>query len=225
MLAKHMVQSAIVLVMFAFIGTALVAFTQEETRELIKISERKSLLRNLHAVLDPDTYNNDLFMDRSLVTSKQYLGTDKPVPIFVARYDETPVAVILQPVAPDGYSGDINLLISVKYDGVLAGVRVLTHRETPGLGDFIEARRSNWILDFDHRSLSNPDKTGWHVKRDGGVFDQVTGATITPRAIVKAVHKTLQYVDKNRETLFAAKAPLVQIAKPQNPDPQPTDTQ
>ena len=106
-------------------------------------------------------------------------------------------------MAPDGYSGNIHLLVAIKYDGTLAGVRVVNHKETPGLGDAVEAERSNWILGFTGKSLTNPGKKGWAVKRDGGQFDQFTGATITPRAVVKAVYKTLEYYQQHKTQLFS----------------------
>ena len=115
------------------------------------------------------------------------------------------ITVILTPVAPDGYSGEIRLLVGIRYDGSLSGVRVLEHHETPGLGDAIEEGRSDWITRFTGLSLSNPAAPGWTVKRDGGHFDQFTGATITPRAVVKAVHRCLIYFAQNRAYLFAPK--------------------
>ena len=106
-------------------------------------------------------------------------------------------------IAPNGYNGPIHLLVGIKADGTLAGVRVVKHRETPGLGDVVEISRSDWILGFNDRSLSKPDEKGWKVKRDGGIFDQFTGATITPRAVVKAVHNALLYFEKNQVILFS----------------------
>ena len=111
-------------------------------------------------------------------------------------------------IAPDGYTGPITLLIAVRYDGDLAGVRVVTHRETPGLGDYIEIERTPWIRGFEGKSLDTPVAARWKVKKDGGDFDQVTGATITPRAVVKAVHQGLEFFATNRERLFAPAAPL-----------------
>jgi electron transport complex protein RnfG len=113
------------------------------------------------------------------------------------------VALVIAAVAPDGYSGSIRLLVGINRDGSLAGVRTLAHRETPGLGDRIEAQRDDWILGFAGKSLDRPALQAWRVKRDGGVFDQFTGATITPRAVVRAVKNSLIYYRDNREALFA----------------------
>ncbi|MGD8560780.1 MAG: electron transport complex subunit RsxG [Gammaproteobacteria bacterium] len=197
-----MLTTAVLLALFAVTGTGLVAFTYEKTKPFIAEAERKALLESLHSVVKPQTHNNQLFNDRIYVTSQRYLGTEKPLPVFRARQNGEPVAAIITTVAPDGYSGDIKLLIGVHYDGTLASVRVIAHRETPGLGDAIDTRRSDWIHVFDGLSLQNPDPKAWKVARDGGRFDQLTGATITSRAVVKAVFKALQYYELNRDMLF-----------------------
>ncbi|MFV2056402.1 MAG: electron transport complex subunit RsxG, partial [Thiohalomonadales bacterium] len=204
MIAKHMIKTALVLSLFAFVGTGLVSVTQWQTRDQIRASETQALLRSLHAVLDPSLYNNTLLTDTIMVNSREWLGSHKPTPVYRARKDGSPVALILSPVAPDGYNGDIHLLVGVLNNGHISGVRVLNHRETPGLGDAIEARRSDWILAFTNKFLQDDNTKAWQVKRDGGVIDQFTGATITPRAIVQAVKKTLQYVALNKEKLFTA---------------------
>lgn len=206
-LPVHMAMTALILGLFTITGTALVALTYDNTRDKILDAERKALLRNLNAVVRPDDYNNVLTADVTLVTSKDLLGSEQPVSAFRARKDGQPVAVILVPSAPKGYGGPIKLLVGIYYDGRIAGVRVLSHRETPGLGDAIEARRGDWIYGFNDRSLGDPDDKGWRVKRDGGQFDQFTGATITPRAIVTAVKNALEYFKDNREKLFAPQAP------------------
>ena len=119
-----------------------------------------------------------------------------------ARYRGAPAAVVLAPVAPDGYSGKIRLIVGIQYSGVLSGVRVVSHQETPGLGDKIDVRRSDWIKSFAGLSLRDPQQADWRVRRDGGVFDQFTGATITPRAVVAAVRRSLEYFDTHKDTLF-----------------------
>jgi electron transport complex protein RnfG len=198
----YMLRTAIILAIFVGTSTALVALTYESTRGKIAKAERKALLRSLSSVIRPDQYNNKLLTDMTTVTSKQLLGTDKTVPVFRARMDSKPVAVVIAPTAPKGYSGPIKLLIGIYYDGRVSGVRVLSHRETPGLGDAIEEKRSDWIYSFNDKSLDNLSQKDWKVKRDGGSFDQFTGATISPRAIVSAVNNTLQYFKEHREELF-----------------------
>jgi electron transport complex protein RnfG len=194
--------SAVFLLVFAVIGSGLVAFTFDSTEERIAENQRRALLKSLNELVPSDRYDNNIFSDILLVSDTELLGTDEPVPVYRARKGGWPVAAVLAPVAPDGYNGNIRLLVAINLDGTLAGVRVVQHRETPGLGDGIEASRSDWILGFDGKSLSNTAKKDWRVKRDGGRFDQFTGATITPRAVVKAVHKALLYFKLRRQKLF-----------------------
>lgn len=207
---KKMLLSASLLGLFAVIGTSLVAFTYESTRERIAQNERDTLLHSLHALIVPERYDNDPAVDRLEVTDVQRLGSTAPQQVYRARKNGQPVALALTAVAPDGYSGDIHLLIAINHDGTLAGVRVTAHRETPGLGDKVDIARSDWVHAFTGRSLGNPAAEKWKVKKDGGVFDQFTGATVTPRAVVKAVHNALDYYQQHRDTLFdggAATAP------------------
>lgn len=202
MLAKHMSRSAILLGLFALVGTGLVATIFTSTEERIAEAERAFMLRSLNAVIQPASYDNDLFTDMMMVSSPELLGTTEPVPVFRARKAGKPVALAIIPIAPEGYVGPIKLLVAIRVDGTVLGVRVLSHHETPGLGDAIEEKRSDWILGFDGHSLSNPEGKAWRVRRDGGKFDQFTGATITPRAVVKAVHNALKFYDRNRDRLF-----------------------
>jgi electron transport complex protein RnfG len=199
---RNILMTGILLLLFAVIGAVLVAYTFENTKERIAANERAALLRNLHVLVPPHTHTNDLFSDVIEVQGPALLGTRQPVQVYRARRDGEPVALVLTPEAPDGYSGIIKLLVGITPEGTLTGVRVLNHRETPGLGDAIETERSDWILDFDGRGLGNPPATQWRVRRDGGVFDQFTGATVTPRAVVNAVRKSLIYFDQHREELF-----------------------
>ena len=201
-LVRHMMISAVLLGLFAIVGTSMVAIIYGATEERIAANERAFLLKSLHILIPPEQHDNDLFNDVITVQDKELLGTAKPVRVYRARRDKQPIAAIINAVAPDGYNGSIELLVAIRYDGTLAGVRVVKHKETPGLGDAIDASKSDWILGFNGRSLSNPDKKGWAVKRDGGIFDQFTGATISPRAVVNAVHRSLLYFSEHRDELF-----------------------
>ncbi|MDJ0862993.1 MAG: electron transport complex subunit RsxG [Gammaproteobacteria bacterium] len=201
-LLRSVFRSGLILGTFAVVGVSLVAMSFEATKERVDANRRAALLRSLYAVVKPEEHDNDLFDDVIKVSSPLWLGTEDAVAVYRARMGSEPVAAVLTPVAPDGYNGSIRLLVGIYHDGTLAGVRVVGHRETPGLGDGIDERRSDWIYSFDGRSLEDPGAEGWRVKRDGGVFDQFTGATITPRAVVKAVHRSLQYFVSNREELF-----------------------
>ncbi|MEE4378565.1 MAG: electron transport complex subunit RsxG [Candidatus Competibacteraceae bacterium] len=198
-----MAVAALVLVSFAVLGTGLVALTFKATEQIIADNEQAALLANLNALVPPAQYDNALTEDLIWITDQGLLGTEEPVPVYRAFKDGKPVAMLATPVAPDGYSGTIKLLVGVYADGTLAGVRVLAHKETPGLGDAIEATRSDWVLTFSGKSLGNPQPKAWAVKKDGGVFDQFTGATITPRAVVKAVRQFLVYFQQHRDRLLA----------------------
>lgn len=202
-LAHSMGVAALILAGFAVVGTGLVAVTYTHTKDIIAEAQRVALEASLNQLVPADQYDNRVTEDRIEVVAPEWLGTSQPVTVYRARKHGQPVALFATPVAPDGYSGPIQLLIGVRADSTLAGVRVLSHKETPGLGDGIDDKRSPWILAFTDKSLIHPGPDGWKVKKDGGEFDQFTGATITPRAVVKATHKFLQYVQAHREQLFA----------------------
>ncbi len=204
---RRILLTAGMLTLFAMIGTGLVAVSYTGTRTRVEANERAALLKRLDTLLPDGSFDNDIVNDTLAVRAPDLLGTKQLVTVYRARKQGQPIAAILMPVAPDGYSGEIKLLVGIRYDGTLTGVRVLEHHETPGLGDAIEEGRSAWITRFTGHSLNNPTDTGWKVKRDGGSFDQFTGATITPRAVVKAVHQCLLYFAQNREQLFAAPSP------------------
>jgi len=201
---RQIIITTIILLLFALIGTALVVTTFDNTRERIAANERATLLRKLHQLITPEQHDNVLLEDTLTVTDRPLLGTSRPVTVYRARKGAQPVALVITPVAPDGYSGSIKLLVGINVDGTLSGVRVVAHRETPGLGDAIDETRSDWIHIFDNRSLGEPPLERWGVKKDGGDFDQLTGATITPRAVVKAVRQALLYYRDNQEALFAS---------------------
>jgi electron transport complex protein RnfG len=201
---RQIIAAALILGLFSLAGTGLVSVTFHATEERIAANERAVLLDRLNTILPPQLYDNDIIEETLEVTNREQLGSDKAVTIYRALSQGKPIAAVLTPVAPDGYNGNIQLLVAILYDGTIAGVRIISHHETPGLGDSIEESRSDWVFSFNGRSLTNLKKKGWQVKRDGGQFDQFTGATITPRAIVKAVHKTLLFFSENRDALFAA---------------------
>ncbi len=202
MAKKHpVIVAAAILALFAIAGSALVAFTQAATRERIAANERETLLNTLYALVPPETVDNDMVLDTLEVRDPEQLGAPVTT-VYRGRKQGQPVAAVLTTTVPNGYSGPIRLLVAVRYDGTLGGVRVISHKETPGLGDKVEERRSDWIYDFTGKSLGNPPLEQWKVKRDGGVFDQFTGATITPRSVVNAVRKTLLYVRDHRDALY-----------------------
>jgi electron transport complex protein RnfG len=200
---RHVLGAGILLWLFAAAGTGLVALTFEATEEQIVENERQALLRKLHALIPPQEFNNDLLETTRQLPSSESLGTEEPTTAYVARRDGEPVAVVLNPVAPEGYNGAIELLVGIYADGQVAGVRVTKHRETPGLGDAIDESRSDWIQGFEGHALGQPARERWAVTKDDGAFDALTGATITSRAVVKAVKNALLYFETHREELLA----------------------
>ncbi len=202
MSSREILLSGLFLWLFAVAGTTFVAVTENLARDPIIENERRMLLRNLNALLPAEKLDNDIVTDTLRIQASSLLGTKDASLVYRARYQGEPVAAIFNSIAPNGYSGKIHLLVGVYYDGSIAGVRAVKHNETPGLGDAIEIQKSDWILDFNAKSLGNPPADQWLVKRDKGVYDQFTGATITPRAIVQAVKNTLLYYEQNAEIIF-----------------------
>ena len=200
-ISRSMLKNSLVLGLFAIVTVGLVALTQQGTAQRIATAEREAKNRALGELLPAGSYDNHL-QDSLRLIEDPLLGSKSASPSYLASLNGSPVAVILQTTAPDGYSGSIEILVGIQADGRLAGVRVIRHKETPGLGDKIELIKSNWIQSFTGKSLDNPDEAGWAVKKDGGQFDQFAGATITPRAVVAAVHKALRYFDAHKAQLL-----------------------
>ena len=201
-IVKHALKTALVMIVFAFVGTLILAYTASITKAPIEKSEAQAKLDLFRDIVPDHMHDNDLLKDTITIPADASLGVSEPQQIHRARLAGKPSALILEAIAPDGYSGNIKLLIGVKADGSLAGVRVSLHKETPGLGDYIDIKHGNWVKGFDGQSLVTKTETDWQVKKDGGKFDYMAGATISPRAVVKAVHKALQYVAANKEMLF-----------------------
>jgi electron transport complex protein RnfG len=199
-------RAALLLAAAATVTVGVVAIVHDLAGPRIEANERAQRIARLAEVLGDTKYDNDLVDDVVFVRNPELLGTDEPVPVHRARLAGQPVAALITAVAPDGYSGSIRLLIAVGADGRLIGVRVLAHKETPGLGDGIDRRKSNWIESFAGRALGNPPLERWKVRKDGGDFDQFTGATVTPRAVVGAVRNALLYFDAHHAELLAAPA-------------------
>ena len=179
--------------LFSFIIVGLVSLVFHATKDKIAANEQQALLHSLQEVLFKDSYDNDLAEDVILLQGYT---------IYRARKSGYPVAAILTTTTPYGYNGDIRLLMGINIAGEITGVRVLKHRETPGLGDKIEIKKSSWIADFKHKAINDMTTNLWAVKKDGGNFDQFTGATITPRAIVNEVKKTGLFFQQNQQLIF-----------------------
>ena len=203
MLGQSITRNSVLLAVFAICTTLLIAGTYLQTRDKIALQKRKAEEKALLQIVPRERHDNSMLDDTLTVGPEATgLGLSAEKRIYIARQAGEIVTVIIPAVAPDGYTGEIDLIVGVNSDGSVAGVRTLSHRETPGLGDKVDIKKSDWILDFNGRSLGNPDVAGWAVKRDKGVFDQFTGATITPRAVVAATLRVLQFAEANGETLF-----------------------
>ena len=198
-----------VLGIFAVIGAALVGVSYEATAERIAQNHREMLMAQLDAVLPPGEYDNVLLNDHIDILAPASLG-GQTMRVYRARRQGKPVAVVFSPVIARGYTGHIELLVGIYSDGRLSGVRVLSHMETPGLGDKIDVEKSPWILGFAGKSLDSPPEDKWKVRRDGGVFDQFTGATITPRGVVEAVKNALLFYRSRGKALFEAESTHVE---------------
>lgn len=194
--------NALLLGLFALACTAFIAATFLGTEDEIAEQKRAAQLKALIEIVPNDRHNNDMLQDQLTVFDK-LLGHRNQRSLFLARYNGKAVTLIYPVTARDGYSGDIDAIVGVNIaDNSIAGVRVLSHKETPGLGDGIELRKSDWIKGFDGKDLNNPNVDKWTVKKDGGVFDGFTGATITPRAVVRSVASVLQYHEQNHAQLL-----------------------
>ncbi|MGA7180107.1 MAG: electron transport complex subunit RsxG [Thiobacillaceae bacterium] len=201
--AKNATRTGFILLVFALVGTAALAWTFTLTHPAIEKSEEAEKLKLLNQVMPVEWYDNNLIASQKTLPPDSQLGTSQPSHIWFARKRGQLSGLVLEAIAPDGYSGDIALLIGITPDGEVLGVRVTAQHETPGLGDYIDIAKSPWIKIFDHHSLTQPDTKLWKVKKDGGAFDSVAGATITPRAVVKAVLSALEYYAKHRDELLS----------------------
>lgn len=195
-------RAGLILAVLAFVCTVLVAVTHSVTAPRIAANAQAYLEASLKPVLGTIPYDGKLSESTIVIPQPHDLPGKDAATVYRVYADASPVAALFVVTAMDGFSGPIKLLIGVDANGVLSGVRVLEHRETPGLGDKIEASKSDWILQFSKKSLVNPDRSLWAVKRDGGEFDQFTGASITPRSVVNAVKQTLLYFEENRDVVF-----------------------
>jgi electron transport complex protein RnfG len=201
---RETVTTGLALLVFSVVGAALLSGSYTLTRPTIEKSEQAEKLALVAQTLPTGSFDNDLIRDARPLAADALLGLKRPGLFYPARQSGLATAVVLEVVAPDGYSGEIRLLVGIHADGRVAGVRVTAHKETPGLGDYIDLTRSIWIRQFDGRSLLDPMPDDWRVKKDGGRFDYLAGATITPRAVVKAVRRSLEYFAAHRDELLAS---------------------
>lgn len=190
----------------AAVCTALVALTYQATAERIEANEQAWLEQSLQPALSGLFFDSGVSESVLTIPAPHELPGSEDAIIYRVYSGETPVAALFVVSARDGYAGAIRMLVGVDINGAVTGVHVLEHRETPGLGDRIESSKSDWVRQFDGRSLQDPQGDDWKIRRDGGQFDQLTGASVTPRAVVRAIRETLQYFDANAVAIFSAAA-------------------
>ena len=201
------IQSAGVMMVFALSFTALLALTYQATRPAILASQEAEKMKLVEAVLPSGHYDNDLLADFVDLGPTAELGLEQGGRVFRARQGGAPVALVIEAVAMEGYSGRIGLLVAIGSDGRVAGVRVTNHRETPGLGDYIDPRKDRnkqhpWIEQF--RGESGGGARPFAIAKDGGRFDYRVGATISARAVTRAVARTLEWSTAHQTEIFAA---------------------
>ena len=199
--------SGAVLALFAAVTSIAIGWTYLSTKSQIDFEVRRAEARQLLEIFPAYTHDNELVDDAFTIDAETpLLGIREARQGYRARLNGDVIGVILPTTARDGYSGDIRALVGIRRDGTVAGIRVVAHRETPGLGDKVDIRKSDWVTDFNQRSLADPALPGWNVKKDGGVFDQFTGATVTPRAVILATRRALEYANLHTATLFETEA-------------------
>lgn len=196
-------KNSIGLGIFAVMTAGLIAVTHQLTEHTIEDNIVQAQLSAFNEILPADRYDNNLAEANVMLDADPLLGSAEPVQAFIARKDGQVSAIIFETIAPGGYNGNLDLLVAVDRNGVVTGSRVISHKETPGLGDKVDLQKSKWILSFSDKSLENTSLKQWNVKKDGGEFDQFTGATITPRAVVRAVKNTLLYFNENKDALLS----------------------
>lgn len=198
---KTMKKSSLVLALFAVASTALVTITFALTKDQIAYQQQQQLLTTLNQVVPRSLHDNELYKACTLVSNSDALGTEQPMPIYLASLNDKHSGAAIEAIAPDGYSGAIKVIVGVDANSMVTGVRILSHQETPGLGDKIDTRITRWVDSFLGKSVDNLEDKSWAVQKDGGQFDQFTGATITPRAVVKAVKKAVWFYKTHQDEL------------------------
>ena len=205
------VRTAAIMLAFTLVFTALMAGTYKATEPMVAASALAEKLRLIGEVLPPGQYDNDLMADAITLPPIQALALDDETRLWRARRNGVPVALVFEAAARDGYSGRIGLILAVNANGRLQALRVTAHKETPGLGDYIDPKKDRnkalpWISQFSNLGFDTVPSAKWRVKKDGGRFDQMSGATISARAVTNASGRALTWAIEHRDKLFALPA-------------------
>jgi len=204
-------RTAMILLVFSLVFTTMMAEVYQLTQPVLQATALDAKRRLIAEVLPADAYDNDLLDDAIDLPPLPELGLADATRLYRARKDGQPAALVFETTALDGYSGQIGLILAVRADGRLAAVRVTQHKETPGLGDYIDPKKDRnkaepWISQFDNRDFAKTPREKWRVKKDGGVFDQRAGATISARAVTKATARAMAWALERQDRLYALQA-------------------
>ncbi|MDR2636937.1 MAG: electron transport complex subunit RsxG [Zoogloeaceae bacterium] len=205
-------RTSLILAAFVLVFTGLLSVVYQWTRPRIEASLAAERLQIINEVLPARHYDNDLLADTLTLPPTPELGQKSASVVYRARRQGRPAALVLEAIAPDGYAGEIRLILAIGHDGVITGVRVVEHKETPGLGDYIDPKKDKdkkypWILQFNGLDYPRTPAADWKVRKDKGIFYYRVGATITPRAVIAAVGRAARFATEHREELFAETTP------------------
>lgn len=196
---KTILKTISIISLLGLVFAISLSITFEKSNPIIEQNKIEFKTKLLNEVLDGLDYDNDLIGTYIRIKPNELLNNKTEKYAYLAKKNNILQAVLIESIAPDGYSGEINILTAIRSDGEIIGTRIIDHKETPGLGDYIDQKKSSWISNFDGMSLNNRTDSDWRVKKDQGTFDYKAGATITPRAVIKSVKNTLLFYKENRE--------------------------
>lgn len=196
---KTILKTISIISLLGLIFAISLSITFEKSNPIIEQNKIEFKTKLLNEVLDGLDYDNDLIGTYIRIKPNELLKNNTEKYAYLAKKNNILQAVLIESIAPDGYSGEINILTAIRSDGEIIGTRIIDHKETPGLGDYIDQKKSSWISNFNGMSLNNRTDPDWRVKKDQGTFDYKAGATITPRAVIKSVKNTLLFYKENRE--------------------------
>lgn len=196
---KIILKTVSIISLLGLIFAISLSITFKKSNPLIEQNKINFKIKLLNEILDNLEYDNDLINSYVKIKPNELLNNKADTNVYLAKKNNNLQAVLIESVAPDGYSGNITILTAIRSNGEIIGTRIIDHKETPGLGDYIDQKKSSWIFNFNSMSLSNSNEQDWRVKKDQGSFDYKAGATITPRAVIKSVKNTLTFYKENKE--------------------------